>query len=145
MRRLMRCCERAWVNTKDGQRVRLRLLRGFQNSLTPEELALTLTDMLVYWKLHPTDSAPTPSTTSLVDLTALLSSTVPLEESYMILLELVGSFLRALESIDEKKSDLITQFLQKRMDIARPQHIENLYAYFIERLKRKETSRCNAM
>ncbi len=53
----------------------------------------------------------------------------------MILLELLGSFLRALESIDEKKSDLITQFLQKIMDIARPQHIENLYAYFVERLK----------
>ena len=101
----------------------------------------------IYWQLRPTEedggfhdwdtaidaSAPMPSAT-ILDFTALLSGTVPLEESYMILLELVGSFLGALESIDKKKSDRIMQSLQTRIDVMTPQ-LDNLSIYFVERLK----------
>ncbi len=89
-----------WLETRDGERVKLQLFRIFQTSLTPEELALTLTDMLICWCLDEPDdkdeSPPTPA--YLIGLGRLLSMPKALKKSHALLHELFRSFCQAVEA-----------------------------------------------
>lgn len=128
---------RNWTNTKDGERARLRVLNVFQKALAPEELALTLANMLTLWCLNPPTEAVT-SQPNLVGLAELLYKPDTLEESHVLLLALFRSFRYAVKSLDEKTSIPIMQFLHRNAcgDEDLPPS-EDLYVYFIRRLDGK--------
>ncbi len=90
-----------WLKTRDGERVKLQLFRIFQTSLAPEELALTLTDMLILWCLDgPDDEDESPSTpANLIGLGRLLSMPKALKQSHTLLLELFRSFCQAVKDL----------------------------------------------
>lgn len=95
-----------WLKTRDGERVKWQLFNIFQTSLAPEELALTLTDMLILWCLDsPEDEDESPSTpANLIGLEQLLSIPNTLKQSHLLLLELLRSFCQAVKSLNEKES-----------------------------------------
>ena len=90
--------QECWME-RDGKGVRLHLLRIFQTSLAPEELALTLADMLILWYLdEPDDEDESPSTAAnLIGLRQLLSMPNSLKRSPTLLFELFRSFCQAVK------------------------------------------------
>ncbi len=125
-----------WLKTRDAERVKLQLFRIFQTSLAPEELALTLTDMLIFWCLDgPDDEDESPSApANLIGLGRLLSMPKALKQSHILLLELFQSFCQAVKDLEIP----IMHFLNRAacVDSYIPPS-EDLYMYNVQRLQRK--------
>ena len=132
-----------WLKTRDGERVKLQLFKIFQTSLAPEELALTLTDMLILWCLDsPDDEDELPSTpANLIGLGQLLSTPNTLKQSHILLLELFRSFCQAVNGLDEKESIPIMHFLKNAACVgSNVPPSEDLYTYNVQRLDGKSDS-----
>lgn len=128
-----------WLKTRDGELVKLQLFKIFQTSLAPEELALTLTNILILWCLdEPDDEDESPSTpANLIGLGRLLSMPKALKQSHTLLLELFRSFCQAVKDLKIP----IMHFLKRAAYVAN--HIppsEDLYMYSVQRLQRKSDS-----
>ena len=129
-----------WLKTRDGERVKLQLFEIFQTSLAPEELALTLTDMLILWCLDPPDDEDElPSTpANLIGLGQLLSMPDTLKQSYYLLLEIFRSFCQAVNDLNENESTPIMHFLENAACIGSDvPPSEDLYTYNVQRLDGK--------
>ncbi|KAL6714257.1 hypothetical protein ACLMJK_007680 [Lecanora helva] len=132
-----------WLGTEDGERAKSQSLDIFQISLAPEELALTVTDLLFFWCLDPPKdkddawSAPT----DLIGLGQLLSKSKTLKQSYLLLLELLRSLRHAVKSQKKEESLPIMYLLeQAAFDNSDAPTSADLYTYAVQRLNGKSDS-----